>query len=194
MGLNVNQRVYPQLITEAPGLDLTGARKLVIPLQIESSSAATPDVVEFGAYKGFSLPIWATGTTAQEQLFVRIKVPDQWDGKSDGVLRLSACLSGTEATPNAFQFTCSWAASASLGTSTIASADSGDIPIVAGSLAKYSMYEVEMALPSLVADTFIAGRIRRIANSGGAGTEITNEPIVLYAEAEFTVNKIFDSQ
>lgn len=184
------ERVYADLLTEAPGLDMTAIRRVQIPLNIESSTLTTPSVVKLGAFKGFSLPIWSTGATISEELYVKAKVPDQWDGKSAATLRLSVALSGTEATPNAFQFNFAWQKHSTLATSTVVSADSGDVDIVAGSLATYSIYEATMSLAysSLSAGEYIAGRIRRKAADG---TDITNEIIVLGGVIEFQVNRIF---
>jgi hypothetical protein len=186
-------RYYPELLKEAPQLDITGKRKISLGLIIESSSNSTPSIVKFGAYKAFSLPIWSSsGATAQEQVFIKAKVPDQWNELNAATLKLLVALAGTEATPNAFNFKLGWQAKNALSQagSTMASTTSGNVAILAGSLATYSLYEVEITLAAsnFSPGNYISGVLGRIASTT---TEITNEIIIVNGHIEWIINKVF---
>jgi len=187
---------YVKVLKHAPGLDLTGTRKLSELLNFEVSSFATSNIVKFGCYKGFSLPIWeSTGATAEQQIYIKMRVPDQWDGKGAATIKLLFALGGTEATPAACQFRCIYESgqSGGLANATLSSADSGDIPVVAGSLATYSLYESKIEIPStsFAAGDHLAGLIKRIASSTGATGAMSNNVIILNGLVQWQVDKIY---
>ncbi len=192
----MEENEYVKVLKHAPGLDMTGTRKMSELLSMESSSFATSCVVRFGAHKGFKLPIWdATGATALKQIHIKMRVPEQWNAKGDATVKLLFALSGTEATPSACQFRCLYDVCQSGGKAhaTYASVDSGDVYVVSGSLATYSAYEATLTIPAddFVAGDYIGGLIRRIASSTGATGVMANDVIVLKGQVEWEVDKIY---
>ncbi len=191
------QRTYAELLKEAPELNMTGNRKLTKVLHFDSCTLSTPSPVRIGGYKGFSLPIWSSsGATATEQVYFQTKVPNQWDEKSSATLKLLIGLGATQSTPTQFRVSCLWNAGnvSTLASSSVTVTDnSDDIPVVDGSLDIESLYEpsIQLSLTDLTAGDYISGKIRRIANSDGAGSEITDEIMILGGVLEWKVNKIF---
>jgi len=188
------KRDYVELLKEVPQLDMSGRIRMIERLNLESATMSTPSVVKLGAFKGLSLPVWSTGATATEEIYFRSKVPDQWNDVDSAILELLVALSSSETADTKFQLNCSWdgITSASLASSSVTSVDSGDINVDSDTLATasaYFTYCIPFTLSSLVAGEYIAGRIRRIANSAGSG--ISGEVIVLDASIKFYVNKIY---
>lgn len=202
-------RIYPQLINEAPLLDLTGRRKMVMTLDLHSASISTasgaaeiPTVAKIGPFKGFSLPIWAaTGATAYEELYTNIRLPDILDPRFNATLKLFTCLSGTEASGTKFRFVADWKGgvdSSSISTSSDATEYSDDI-VLSAAEATYASHQVDISISiadsigagvALPSDLWIGGRIRQVAPSTGKATA-ANEIVVLGAALEFTIDKLF---
>ena len=171
-------------------------------LDIENVAAhGTPTTVDYGAFKGYSLPIWSTPANADEELYFSLNVPDRWDGESDVVIDIQAALSNDETVNDAFNLQLVWQHSkAGFGlTSKILSnvvipiTKETNIPI--GRNPQYNTYMIQYALnwdentPNVMeSHDLLAMRLRRIA---AVGTEITKEIIVLDAHCHFTVNKMF---
>ena len=173
----------------------TAKRDLTLRPDLDFSTVTAqgkPTRITYGAYQGYSLPIYA----ADEELFFNINVPGRWDGASDITLDVLVCLSQIEDINDDFNLQCSWANSEIgepiLNTTT-------DVPVEtnlsAGRVAAYDTYEIKFTIDydadagnHIIWHDDLALRLRRLAV---AGTEITGEVIVLDYHLHFIVDKTF---
>ena len=151
-----------------------------------------PSRVTYGAYQGYSLPLYA----ADEELFFNINVPGRWDGESDIKLDILVCLSQIEDIDDDFKLQLSWANSEIgepiLNTTTDVNEETN---LLTGRVAAYDTYQVSLTIDydadagnHIIAHDDLTLRIRRLAVDG---TEITGEIIVLDYHLHFTVDKMF---
>ena len=178
----------------------TAKRKLTLRPSLDMAAVGQnekPTIVTVGAFQGFSLPIWATPAQDDEELFFRMRVPYRWDGVSDIVFRVLACLSGAEDIGDDFNLQLSWEHATTVGA---VAATTNDVPvqteIVAGRVAQYSNYEVSFTIDydidgegnEITAGEILGGRLRRVAV---AGTEVDNEIIILDSVVEYQIDKLY---
>jgi hypothetical protein len=160
------------------------------------SGGGAPTAVSIGAYSGYSMPIWSTPANQYEELYWRLLVPGRWDGASDIAYNLVVALSAAEDVGDDFNFQLSWAnIEPTTGAMSSSTTDvTVDTNITAGHSAQYSIFKLaftidwDIVTPDIAISDLLVGRIRRVAT---AGTEVSNEVIVLDHQLVFQVDKLF---
>lgn len=194
-----DERIYVRLIKEEPGFDMTGLRKMSVPVWFSSNSAATPSKISVVSFNGFSMATWATPNNMSE-IYTMLKWPDQIRPKNSIYLRLMVALGATEATASKFRFKldyCMACFNYVLNDYALPSTASAGITITDPS-GMYSIHEVKMKMtvPETIdranlsgSDVWMSFRLRRIAPL--SGSEVAARPIVFGGVVEFPVDKIF---
>lgn len=176
-------------------LEGTAKRDLTLRPDIDYTkitAQGTPTQVTYGAYTGFSLPLYAV----DEELFFNCNVPGRWDGASNITVDMLVCLSGAEDVNDDFNLQLSWANSELgepiLNTTTNVPVETN---LLTGRVAAYDTYMVTFVIDYdvdaenlILAHDDLVMRLRRIA---AAGIEIAGEVIVLDYHMHFTVDKMF---
>jgi hypothetical protein len=184
----------------------TAQRKLTLRPQIASSQlvrigASTqiiPTPVAIGPWTGFSMPIWsADGDSAYEQLFFRLRVPQEWNGTTNSYFSLIVALSDLEDVGDKFQLQLYWNNTSVTGAIEVDGVTQAtETTIITSHAAQYSTYIVRFELDydnaglqqTMVSGNNLVGRIRRIA---ATSLEVTNEVIILDWVSEWYINKLY---
>jgi len=173
----------------------TAKRRLTTrPMLIASKIAATtkPTTITYGAYVGYSLPLYAT----DEELFFRESVPGRWDGESDITFRVYVVLNSAEDVGDKFNMQLSWA-NKSCNSGVIANTTTDvevETTILESRNAQYSIYCVDFTIdwdlldPDIADGDILSGRLRRI---DATTNEIDGEIIVIEWITLYNVNKMF---
>jgi hypothetical protein len=138
------------------------------------------------------MPIWNETTNAEEELYYRFTVPEQWDGVSNPILTGYNYITDAEDVGDKFKFEFGY---------NCADCDNGPLTdtvynvydeatIVTDHTAQYSPYCLTATLDAshIIADGIFAGRVRRVDS---AGPEVANEIAVMYITIAFPVDKIY---
>ena len=152
-----------------------------------------PTRVTYGAFQGFSLPLYAV----DEEIFLGLNVPGRWDGASDITAGILVCLSGAETADDDFRLQLSWENS-EVGEPIVNTVHDVEVQTntPAGRNDAYDTYMVSFTIDydadaghPILAHDLLSMRLRRV--DVVAGTEIAGEVIVLDAHLHFTVDKMF---
>ena len=154
-----------------------------------------PTVVQYGAYSGYSLPIFAGD---DQELFFNEYVAGRWDGASNLSISVIGYLSGAEDVNDDFNLTLEWACQPT-GSGAISSGVTTTYQvtnIATGRAAQYSMYKVDFPvdwdLPAtdLAASQIFSARLYRTA-VGAGNVEMTGNFVVCLVMIQYTVDKVF---
>lgn len=157
-----------------------------------------PVQVEVGAYQCFQMPIWDSGTNVDQELFYRERIPYRWDGASNINFKMLVALNSAETVGKKFKFQFSWNKTSVTDQISAAVVDaSSEVTITTDHNAQYKTYSVPFtvvytdASSNIAARDMIAGRVRRVANSGGAGTEIAGDILICDWVSEYQIDKLY---
>lgn len=154
-----------------------------------------PTVVQYGAYSGYSLPIFAAD---DQELFFNEYVAGRWDGSSNLTVSVIGYLSGAEDVNDDFNLSLDWACQAA-GSGAISSTATTVYQvtnIAAGRAAQYSMYRVDLPidwdLPAadMTASQIFSARLYRTA-VGAGNVEMSGNFVVCLVMIQYQVDKVF---
>jgi hypothetical protein len=175
-------------------------RPTIMPSKVVKSGSdylIVPTMVDRGAATGYSLPIYSAGN--DEEIFFSEYIAGRWDGASDIVCSVIGYIDTAETDGDDFALQLSWANKAITG-GTWPSATNDvvvetDLPSPRN--AQFSIFKVNFTidwdLPAtdVTSADFFAGRLRRIAVSGGGAVEMAGEFVVLAVVVSYAVDKMY---
>lgn len=154
-----------------------------------------PTVVQYGAYSGYSLPIYASD---DQELFFNEYVAGRWDGASDLSVSIIGYLASAEDVDDDFNLSLDWACQTT-GSGAISNSAKTVYQvtnIATGRSAQYSMYKVDLPIdwdyptPDLAASQIFSARLYRTA-VGAGNTEMTGNFVACLVMIQYKVDKVF---
>lgn len=178
----------------------TAKRKLTMRPAVNHGAIAknlfVPAQVNLGAFQCFSMPVYSSDF---QELYFRERVPYRWDGSSNINFKMLVALNSAVTANKKFKFEFSWN-KASVNTDTVKEATVNtykEVTVVDASKNQYTTMSIPFTITYTDASSniaprdMLAGRIRRVANSGGAGTEAEGNILICDWVTEYQVDKLF---